>query len=143
MTHEVEAEKAVELDGVLLGRVDILTEKHLIEVKLNINNWKAALGQLMVYGLRFPNHEKWIFVCDNLNPAQGYKTDGLKRIDVIQAACMKLGVNLAFFVCDEITGLEISSKVGSRPAPKEDLTFSPFSIQATKWGNVTIRGFKY
>jgi hypothetical protein len=38
------------------GRIDFLTESELIEFKL-AHNWKHALGQLLVYGFYYPNHD--------------------------------------------------------------------------------------
>lgn len=39
------------------GRIDLLTDTEVIEVK-EIKSWKAALGQVLVYGSLFPEHRK-------------------------------------------------------------------------------------
>ena len=41
------------------GRIDILSDSQIIEVK-HIRNWKAALGQIIVYGSYYPHHQKRI-----------------------------------------------------------------------------------
>ena len=41
------------------GMVDLVTDTQLIEVK-KIKNWKAAIGQVLVYGEYFPHHQKRI-----------------------------------------------------------------------------------
>lgn len=53
---------AIELNGKIevqcvAGRVDILTMEEVIEVKY-WSKWKAAVGQILVYGSCFPNHRK-------------------------------------------------------------------------------------
>lgn len=39
------------------GRVDLLTETEIIEVK-RISDWKAALGQILIYSSFYPEHQK-------------------------------------------------------------------------------------
>jgi len=46
-----------------VGRIDILTESRLIEIK-NITNWKDGVGQLICYGHFYPDHEKWLYLFD-------------------------------------------------------------------------------
>lgn len=41
------------------GRIDLLTETEIIEVK-NIKDWKSALGQILIYSAFYPNHKKRI-----------------------------------------------------------------------------------
>ncbi|WP_313657923.1 hypothetical protein [Planktothrix agardhii] len=43
----------------LAGRIDILTDTQLIEVK-EWKRWKEAIGQVLCYGAYYPNHEKRI-----------------------------------------------------------------------------------
>lgn len=42
-----------------VGRIDILTEEEIIEVK-NWNSWKCGLGQILVYGTYYPEKLKRI-----------------------------------------------------------------------------------
>lgn len=42
-----------------IGRIDILTEQFIIEVK-RVSGWKEALGQVLAYGYYYPNHQKRI-----------------------------------------------------------------------------------
>lgn len=39
------------------GRIDLLTEAEIIEVKA-VKDWKAALGQILVYSGFYPQHQK-------------------------------------------------------------------------------------
>ncbi|MDM8566676.1 KilA-N domain-containing protein [Candidatus Halobeggiatoa sp. HSG11] len=55
---EVKTEIAIET-----GFLDILTPKELIEVK-NSKDWKAAVGQILIYGLSFPDRKKRIHLFD-------------------------------------------------------------------------------
>lgn len=65
---------AKSLDGqtevsVPSGRIDILTNNQIIEVK-HIKKWKAALGQIIVYGDYYPYHQKRIHLFGEKNEAQ-------------------------------------------------------------------------
>jgi DNA-binding MarR family transcriptional regulator len=60
-----------------VGRIDLLTDTEIIEVK-NIGEWKGALGQLLIYSLHYPNHKKRIHLF-------GKNIDGLAMIsDIIR-----------------------------------------------------------
>ncbi|MGL5925123.1 hypothetical protein [Chroococcidiopsis sp.] len=39
------------------GRIDLLTKTEIIEVK-RINEWKSALGQILIYSAFYPQHQK-------------------------------------------------------------------------------------
>jgi len=41
------------------GDIDLLTADQVIEVK-RVNDWKSALGQILVYGKYYPSHQKRI-----------------------------------------------------------------------------------
>ena len=41
------------------GPIDLLTDNKIIEIK-KVRNWKAALGQILIYGKYYPNHQKHI-----------------------------------------------------------------------------------
>ena len=43
------------------GRIDILTDKELIEIK-EYRNWKVAIGQLLSYSKFFPKHQLVMYV---------------------------------------------------------------------------------
>lgn len=42
-----------------LGIIDILTNDKIIEIK-NMNHWKSALGQILIYSEFYPDHKKCI-----------------------------------------------------------------------------------
>lgn len=50
------------------GRIDLLTEEEVIEVK-HIQNWKSALGQVLSYAHYFPTHRPRIHLFGEENPA--------------------------------------------------------------------------
>lgn len=55
---------AKSLDGkrevkTLAGNIDVLTQSEIIEIK-QVTAWKAALGQVLVYGHYYPSHQKRI-----------------------------------------------------------------------------------
>jgi len=57
------------LHGILefsleVGRIDVLTESTVFEVK-QAHNWKHALGQVLVYGSYFPRRKKEIVLVGN------------------------------------------------------------------------------
>ena len=41
------------------GTIDLLTDNKIIEIKM-VKSWKAALGQVLIYGEYYPNHLKRI-----------------------------------------------------------------------------------
>jgi len=55
---KVKIEKEVQTD---VGYIDLLTDDHIIEIKIS-NNWKHALGQILSYGTFYPNHKKIILL---------------------------------------------------------------------------------
>ncbi len=48
------------------GRIDVLTAREIIEVKI-ARNWKHALGQILVYGKHYPYHQKRIHLYGNIS----------------------------------------------------------------------------
>jgi hypothetical protein len=67
------------------GRIDLLTDDEIIEVK-RINDWKAALGQILVYSAFYPEHRKRIHLF-------GRHSELIKLPD-IEAACLAFDVNV-------------------------------------------------
>jgi hypothetical protein len=58
---------ATELNGLTevyckTGIIDILTDKEIIEVK-KPESWKAAIGQVLVYQLEYPDRQARIHIC--------------------------------------------------------------------------------
>jgi hypothetical protein len=45
------------------GFIDLLTDTQIIEIKNGIN-WKYAVGQILMYSIDFPNHQKRIHLFD-------------------------------------------------------------------------------
>ena len=45
------------------GNIDLLTNKYIIEIK-TYDNWKCAIGQILVYGSKYPNKTKMIYLFD-------------------------------------------------------------------------------
>lgn len=51
----------------LTGKIDILTDNELIEVK-SVNSWKCAVGQVLIYGQFYPNYQKRIHLFGEASP---------------------------------------------------------------------------
>jgi hypothetical protein len=80
-------ELAKELDGTTevptpAGRVDILTATQIIEVK-DAKQWKFAVGQILVYGEYFPEHQKTLYLI-------GQVSDDFK--EVVENHCTGLDI---------------------------------------------------
>jgi predicted house-cleaning noncanonical NTP pyrophosphatase (MazG superfamily) len=52
-----------------VGRIDILTQSEVIEVKI-AKNWKSALGQVKSYGKFYPKHRLRIHLFGSLTPSK-------------------------------------------------------------------------
>lgn len=66
----------------LAGRIDILTTTEIIEVK-NVKNWKAAIGQILIYGSYYPSHQKRVHLIGETQSS---------FLDLIKDHAKKLGV---------------------------------------------------
>jgi hypothetical protein len=67
------------------GRIDLLTDDEIIEIK-RITDWKAALGQILVYSAFYPEHRKRIHLFG--------KCSELTKLPDIEAACLAFDVNV-------------------------------------------------
>lgn len=79
-----------ELGGLLevitpAGRIDLLTDTEIIEVKA-VKDWKAALAQVLVYSGFYPEHQKRIHLFGSAFE--------LKRLPDIEVACLCFGVKV-------------------------------------------------
>lgn len=50
-----------------VGKIDILTDHEIIEIK-NVSAWKSAVGQILIYGHYYPNHQKRIHLFGKCSP---------------------------------------------------------------------------
>ena len=82
-TYGTEVKTEIDIET---GFLDILTPKEIIEVK-NSKDWKAALGQILVYGLSFPDRKKHIHLFDNTHR---------ERVKVIEKTCKKFNVSVSW-----------------------------------------------
>ena len=48
------------------GFIDLLTDSEIIEIK-DGRNWKHAVGQILIYSLDYPNHNKRIHLFNIIN----------------------------------------------------------------------------
>jgi len=67
-----------------VGRIDLLTQRQILEVK-EVSLWKSALGQILAYGNYYPHHGKRIHlfgVCDPYSRATIEKCCGRQCVDV-------------------------------------------------------------
>jgi len=65
------------------GRIDLLTDTQIIEVK-RVDEWKSALGQVLAYSAFFPSHQKCIHLFGTAS--------ALKKLPDIESACLAFGV---------------------------------------------------
>lgn len=68
-----------------VGRIDLLTDTEIIEVK-RFGDWKAALGQILIYSAFYPEHQKRIHLF-------GSKAELEKLLD-IELACLGFAVKV-------------------------------------------------
>jgi glycerophosphoryl diester phosphodiesterase len=68
-----------------VGRIDLLTKTEIIEVK-NLKDWKAALGQILVYSAFYPEHQKRIHLF-------GSQTE-LEKLTDIEIACLEFNLRV-------------------------------------------------
>lgn len=64
------------------GKIDLLTSTEIIEIK-KVCNWKAAIGQVMVYSLYYPSHQRRIHLFGQYH--QSYRL-------MVEKDCEKLGI---------------------------------------------------
>lgn len=67
------------------GRIDLLTYEEIIEVK-RISNWKAALGQILVYSAFYPEQDARLHLFG--------RRDELIKVADIEAACLAFNVKV-------------------------------------------------
>lgn len=68
--------------STLAGNIDILTQTEVIEVK-TVSMWKAALGQVLVYGTFYPSHKKRIHL---------YGETQESFLEMVRQCCSKFNV---------------------------------------------------
>jgi hypothetical protein len=66
-----------------IGKIDILTNTELIEVK-KFKSWKAAIGQIISYGYFYPNKNRRIHLFDT----------GNNDLTIIKNICIKNNIIL-------------------------------------------------
>ncbi|MHC5722066.1 MAG: hypothetical protein ACYTX0_61135, partial [Nostoc sp.] len=69
-----------------VGRIDLLTETEVIEVK-QVSDWKSALGQILTYSAFFPEHTKRIHLFGDYTP---------KKKEIIYSTVLSFGVIATF-----------------------------------------------
>jgi hypothetical protein len=68
------------------GRIDILTDTEVIEVK-RVSGWKGAIGQVKSYGHYYPKHSLRIHLFGKLTE---------KRLRMIQGVCQSEGILVTY-----------------------------------------------
>lgn len=67
------------------GRIDLLTYTEIIEVKA-FKDWKAALGQILVYSGFYPKHRKRIHLFGSITE--------IERVSDIESACIGFDIKV-------------------------------------------------
>jgi hypothetical protein len=97
-----------------VGRIDVLTDTLLIEVK-NACHWKSALGQVIAYGMYYPDHKKviWLF---------GYNTKNI----IMESALENMGIYLRWVGMDNefLLDKEILSDKDTKILELEEMVMS-------------------
>jgi hypothetical protein len=75
------------------GRIDLLTETEIIEVK-RVGEWKSGLGQLLVYSGFYPEHQKRLYLFGSAKDE--------KQIPTIANSCLAFDVFVSFEVVAEV-----------------------------------------
>jgi len=75
------------------GRIDLLTETEIIEVK-RVGEWKSGLGQLLVYSGFYPEHRKRLYLFGSAKDE--------KQIPTISNSCLAFDVSVSFEVVAEV-----------------------------------------
>lgn len=69
-----------------VGRIDLLTESEVIEIK-DISDWKEALGKILAYSAFFPEHSKRIHLFGRAD---------LSKLALAQSTCSEFGITVTF-----------------------------------------------
>jgi hypothetical protein len=80
LQQELGGEIEVQTD---VGFIDLLTNIEIIEIK-NGNNWKHAVGQILMYSLEYPNHIKRIHLFD------------IYKSEIIERCCKKYDIKVTY-----------------------------------------------
>ncbi len=89
--HQIRDRLKDELGGQIevvtaVGRIDLLTESEVIEIK-EISDWKEALGKILAYSAFFPNHSKRIHL---------FGKHDLVKLALAQTTCSEFGIAVTF-----------------------------------------------
>lgn len=69
-----------------VGRIDVLSQEEVIEVK-RASDWKAAVGQAVIYSAYYPQHGKRIHLFGNVPP---------RDREIVEIACNRIGVRVTW-----------------------------------------------
>lgn len=72
------------------GYIDLMNETHIIEIK-ELKNWKAAIGQIICYGLYYPDKQKKIILFH-----KPYQHQNVLK-DTIINVCGKINIEIDFY----------------------------------------------
>ena len=84
LARELGGKTEVYIDKV--GRIDVLTNTEIIEVK-NTKGWKSAIGQIKSYGQYYPKHKMRVHLFGKLTES---------KLENIQRVCNLEGITLTW-----------------------------------------------
>ncbi|MFM7352010.1 MAG: hypothetical protein ACKO1G_02835, partial [Microcystis aeruginosa] len=84
LAREVGGKTEVYIDKV--GRIDVLTNTEIIEVK-NTKGWKSAIGQIKSYGQYYPKHKMRVHLFGKLTES---------KLETIKRVCNLEGITLTW-----------------------------------------------
>ena len=84
LARELGGKTEVYIDKV--GRIDVLTNTEIIEVK-NTKGWKSAIGQIKSYGQYYPKHKMRVHLFGKLTES---------KLETIKRVCNLEGITLTW-----------------------------------------------
>lgn len=70
------------------GRIDLLTNDKIIEIK-KVKDWKEAIGQIVVYGSFYRDHQKVVYLFDK---------EEYSSFHIIKSACASSDITVEFYL---------------------------------------------
>lgn len=67
--------------STIYGGIDVLTDTQVIEVK-KYQHWKKGIGQLMTFGLLYPDHEKVLILLGKIERDNSLIVDACKQLGI-------------------------------------------------------------
>lgn len=109
----VSAKLAEQLDGrteveTPAGRIDVLTDSHIIEVK-RLEGWKGGLGQLTAYAVYYPHHLQRLHLL-----VEAIEKNKEFKLEAVRTVCEKVGVELTYDIVSYTKQKPVKPRIESK-----------------------------